>query len=85
MESLDFSKSGRKAWSLLRRLGGATRQSQSKARIKPDLIAQKIVRTSKVKEDKKFTRKINKQYHRLRKRTRVNSDLSRPFTLEEVD
>lgn len=73
---MDFSKSSRNAWSLLRRLRGAAKRTNTKSKIKVDLIAQKAP------SDKAFTREIRKKYRRLR---RGKAHLSRPFTLGEID
>ena len=84
VESLDFSTSSRKAWSLLRCLGGASKSLTGLFKIYPDLVARRIVASSKVASDKPFKRDILKKYRRLRRRARVDTELTQPFTAEEV-
>ena len=85
MESMDFTKSSRKPWALMRRLGEATTRVQQRTKINPNRIAERIKMSSKTPSDKTFTREINKKYCRLRKRTRRDNSSSRAFTLSEVD
>lgn len=51
----------------------------------PNLIAQRIVNCSNSPSDKTFTRRIRNQYRNLRRRTRRSSNISRAFTVDEVD
>ena len=85
VESLDFARSSIQAWSLLRRLGGASQLPGARSSIRPDLIARRIVNSSKAPADKPFTRKILRDYHQLRKYTLDDTELSCPFTAEEVE
>lgn len=85
VESIDFSKSSRKSWALLRRLGGASKRGSNRPRIDPNLIAQRIVNCSNSPSDKAFSRKIRNQYRNLRRRTRRSSNISRAFTVDEID
>ena len=75
----------RKAWALLRRLGGANKRARTHNSINPNLVAQRIVKTSKAPSDKIFTRKAQTKYKLLRKRTGNNSELSASFSLIEID
>ena len=83
--SLNFTMSSKQAWSLIRRLGGASKLATSRSQVKPDLVAQRIVSSSKVPADKVFTRDVTKKYRRLRRRTRIDREISKPFTVKEVD
>lgn len=51
VELLDFAKSRRKSWSHLRKFGN-TKNSAERSRTSPNLIAQRIVRSSKVPADR---------------------------------
>lgn len=85
MDDMSFTRSSRNAWSLLRRLGGASKANPQRPSINPNLVASRIVQSSKVRPDKEFTRRIRCKYSKLRRRTRRNGDLSSPFSVEEID
>lgn len=84
VESLDFKKSSRKAWSLLRKLGSdklATRQIHD---FNPNKIASHIVATSRGACDKKFTTTIKRELKHLKAACPSDTEYSAPFTPEEV-
>lgn len=84
VEGLDFTRSSRKAWSLLRKLGESTPVVKSIPQITPDQIASHIATTSRVPGDKKHTKHIRCQLHALKSTAPCASSYSRPFTPLEV-
>nr|CAI5847833.1 unnamed protein product [Callosobruchus analis] len=61
VEHLDFTHSSRKAWSLLRRLGGTNRNKNlNKPTIHPNKIANRIVEVSRAPSDKAHTKSVKK-------------------------
>lgn len=83
--NLSFVHSSRKAWGLLRKLGGATPPSPNTAKIHPNRVARRIVRMSKMPSDKKFSRAVIREYRTLRKMTPKYSSFSDAFTLDEIN
>lgn len=83
VENLNFQTSSRKAWSLLRKLGGANAPQKQKAPISPNLVASHIVATSRAPRDKAHTKRVKKHLKTL-KSGLVETQHSRPFNVEEV-
>lgn len=69
----------------IRKLGGASKLHRAKSKMNADRVARRLVQSSKAPPDKRFSRTINRLYHILRRRTRTNEDLSRPFLLEDIN
>lgn len=85
VENIDMRRSSRKAWSLIRKLGGASKQTNRKPRMSANRIARRVVRMSKAPANKNFTSRITKKYRELRKRTPKTGNLSRSFSVNEVN
>lgn len=85
VESLDLTRPSRKGWALIRKLGGVSKLNIAKPKINVDRMARKIIRSSKVPPNKQFTKDILKAYRELRKATPTENELSRPFSVEDVN
>jgi Reverse transcriptase (RNA-dependent DNA polymerase)/Endonuclease/Exonuclease/phosphatase family len=85
MNSLNFTHSSRKAWGLLRKLGGAKMTTASTPKINPEAVASRIVETSKAKVDKEFTRTVKSSLKDLRCTVKESLEFSSDFTMCELD
>lgn len=83
--NLDFRHSSRKAWALLRRLGSATQQTPKIPRVTPDQVAAVILKNSKVSVDNSRKRNMRRDATVAYNAINDDPDLSRPFTVEEVN
>ena len=81
---MDFTRSSQKGWSLIRKLGGAAKLSNSKPKINADRTARKLIQSSKAPSKKMFTKQIILTYRQLRRSTPMDSELSNPFSIEDV-
>nr|CAI5858165.1 unnamed protein product [Callosobruchus analis] len=52
VQHIDFTRSSRKAWSLLRKLGGGNQIQREGAPLHPNVVAHQIVKTSRAVSDK---------------------------------
>lgn len=87
-ENLDFTRSSRKAWTILRKLGAAkntvTRKERSGA-VTPDMIASRIVKLSDSANVSKFRKKYVKDALRAKKKLLTSKpQFSRPFDISEI-
>jgi hypothetical protein len=83
IESLDFKFSSRKAWLLLRKLDPNSHKNKSKSsNINPDVIANRIVKTSRAPMDKPFSKNVNAELRTLKKKAESKS---RDFSPKEVE
>lgn len=85
MTNIDLTRSSRKGWALIRKLGGSSKLTRNKPRINADRIARRIVRSSKAPSNRTFSRKINSAYKGIRKATPSSSEYSSQITAEEVN
>lgn len=85
VEKLNFQHSSRKAWSLLRKLGGSCLGQREQSCITPNKIASHIVSTSKVSQDKDYTRMLKRNFKKMKASLPTTSPYSKVFTLEEVN
>lgn len=85
MESMNFAKSSRKAWSLIGRLSGKAKKKAKVCPITLDQIALKLVENSKGVIEAQQKKKINKNYLRNFRQSQPNSTLSAPVSLNEVN
>ncbi|XP_072389305.1 uncharacterized protein [Diabrotica undecimpunctata] len=85
MEKLDFSKSSRKAWSLLRKLGSSRYTTRDKVPIVPNRVASHIVATSRAPRDRDHTTKVKQELKILKSECPLTSQYSEAFTLEEIN
>lgn len=83
VESLNFQTSSRKAWSLLRKLGGGAQIKSQSTVIKPNNVATYIVETSRAPKDKDNTTWVKRELKKLKNKA-TESKHSRPFTEEEI-
>ena len=83
VESMDFTRSSRQAWRLLKRLDEGGRQHQGTP-MDPDRIAQNIIQRGSHVTKYQFETYIRKKYQDLLNSSPKNSDLSSPFTVEEI-
>lgn len=84
VEDMNFTRSSREAWSLLRKLGDSTVHAKRKSPISPDQVANQIIETSRAPREKRYTVEIKRELRTLRRNSPTESDFSRPFTEEEV-
>ncbi|KAI5756023.1 hypothetical protein M8J77_021438 [Diaphorina citri] len=85
VESMNFTHSSRKAWSVIRKLGGANRPNSKTVNIHPDKIAKRIVQVSKSEPDKEISRKVQQELKELRRTTDPNSTVSGAFSEDEIN
>jgi hypothetical protein len=82
---LDFKFSIRKAWLLLRKLDPNSHKNKSKpSNINPDVIANRIVKTSGAPMDKPFSKSVNAELRTLKKKAEPKSELAPDFSPKEV-
>lgn len=84
VESMNFTHSSRKAWSVIRRLGAANAKSNGKASISADNVASRLVQLTKVNMEKNVMTKIRHKLKSKRKKLSHNSEVSNPFTTDEI-
>lgn len=60
VENIDLSRSSRKGWATIRKLGGASKLSRTKSKMNADQVARRLVQSSKAPSDKRFSRIINR-------------------------
>lgn len=85
VESIDFSHSSRKGWSLIRKLGGASKLTKKSSEMNADRVARRLVQSSKAPADKQFLRKVIRMYKALRSKTPRQTNVSRPFTIVDIN
>ena len=83
-ENLDFKRSSRKAWSLLRKLGGGSQKTLGKLPIKPNKIAANIVTTSRSHIERRHSTQIKRELKVLKKQCPKSSNYSSTFTTEDI-
>lgn len=85
VESMNMTHSSRKAWSTLRKLGGAELPIPAKPKVHPNNIARRIVQLSKASSDKEFTRSVNSHLKAKRRAMDPNNDYyTKNFTEAEI-
>lgn len=85
VENINLTHSSRKGWALIRKLGGASKLNNRKPKVNADRIARRVVQSSKAPSKKIFSNKITQAYRELRKTTPNHSELSRHFSLEDIN
>ncbi|XP_072375796.1 uncharacterized protein, partial [Diabrotica undecimpunctata] len=85
VEKLDFSKSSRKAWSLLRKLGSSRHTTRDKIPIVPNRVASHIAATSRAPRDRDHTTKIKQELKILKSECPLTSQYSEAFTLKKIN
>lgn len=84
VENLDFQKSSRQAWSLLRKLGGSNPPDRPTDSVTPNQVASHIVSTSRAAQNRLHTTKVKKDLKALKSTCAPESEYSNPFTCEEI-
>ncbi|KAG5861326.1 hypothetical protein JTB14_024445 [Gonioctena quinquepunctata] len=85
VERMNFARSSRKAWGLLRKLGECNRNVVGNASINPNQIANRIVDVSRAPSDKNHTRDVKKSPRDLKRSTPSSSEFSHDFSAEELE
>ena len=81
---MDFSRSSRRSWALVRRLGAAERAPQaSHLPVTADAVAARLVRVAKIPSDRKQSKHVRREWHCFLKTCTDNEVLSH-FTPEEI-
>lgn len=84
-ESLDFTRSSREAWSLLKKLGGCSPPNRDDPHVTPDQIASRIISLSRAPSHKQHTRKVKKELTKLKQQAVNRSEYSNDFTVAEIN
>lgn len=84
-EALNFTKSSRKAWNLLRKLGDASAPEREVPGVSPNQIASRIVSLSRAPRDKKSTIFVKRHLKSFRQSEGAPNKISRSFIAEEVN
>ena len=80
--ALDFTPSSRRAWSLLRKLGGATHSKRQRPKVTANEVAQQLLLNDYVKKDRKQVKHILKQQLEALSDCPETSNLSQAFTTD---
>lgn len=81
VENINMTKSSRKGWSIIRKLGGASKLCKKKPKINADRIARRVVRSSKAPPKKYFTKKVTQTYRMIRKGTPATNSSNKALKL----
>ena len=84
MAALDFTHSSRRAWSLLRKLGGATHSKRQQPEVTANEVAHQLLLNGSVKKDRKQAKHILKQQREALSDCPETSNLSQAFTTDEI-
>jgi len=82
---MDFTRSSRKSWSLIRRLGAAQRPPRmNHPPVKANAVAAHLVKVAKAPSDKKFERRVRDQWRSFRRQA-PDKTLPPDFSTTELD
>ena len=82
---MDFTRSSRKSWSLIRRLGAAQRPPRmNHPPVKANAVAAHLVKVAKAPSDKKFERRVRDQWRSFRRQA-PDKSLPPDFSTAELD
>jgi len=85
VEHTDFKHSSRKAWALLRKLGGNGKYRANKEnQVNPNLVADRIVNLSRATLDKQATKDIKAKLRNLKIVSNERTAQAAPFSIEEI-
>lgn len=84
-EDMNFTHSSRKAWSLLRKLGSATTPRNSRTKVNPNLIASKVLNSSKAPLRKNRIKNMKRKVRCQKKQLQENDTFSSPFTMDDLN
>lgn len=83
---LNFKRSSRKSWNLMRKLGEASNPVKINTNIDPDKISSKIKQNStRGKGDKVIHRRIKSDLRRIKASLQENPEVDHPFTIDELN
>ncbi|XP_050515900.1 uncharacterized protein LOC126890764 [Diabrotica virgifera virgifera] len=84
VENLDFKKSSRQAWSLLRKIGGANQLESRESKMSPNKVASHIVSLSRAPRDRTHTTNVKRDLRALKQMNRTNSEYSARILISEI-
>ncbi|VVC45997.1 Hypothetical protein CINCED_3A012894 [Cinara cedri] len=84
VEGMNFKKSSRKAWNLLRKIDSNTKRKHIAVKIKADHFASRIIELSRAKVDKNATKNIKKELKELKKNGEMRTNFANDFTEPEI-
>ena len=84
MAALDSTHSSRRAWSLLRKLGGATHSKHQQPKVAANEVAHQLLLNGSVKKDRLQVKHILKQQREALSDCPETSNLSQAFTTDEI-
>ena len=84
MAALDFTHSSRRAWSLLRKLGGATHSIRQHRKVTANEVGHQLLLNGFVKKDRKQAKHILKQKREALSDCPETSNLSQTFTTDGI-
>ena len=84
MAALDSTHSSRRAWSLLRKLGGATHSKRQQPKVAANEVAHQLLLNGSVKKDRLQVKHILKQQREALSDCPETSNLSQAFTTDEI-
>jgi len=84
VEYMDFKKSSRKAWNLLRKIDPNSKRKHSAVKIKANNFANRIIELFRAKVDKNATRNIKKELKELKANAEITSNFANDFTEHEI-
>lgn len=83
--ALDFRRSSRRAWSLLKKLGSSNPPARKTPEVSADQIAARVVKLSKAPGNKQQKTVVKKRLKTQRQATAAHPIYSRPFTVDDVN
>lgn len=84
MESVNFTRSSKKAWNLINRLSGKSPKDEKLYPVTPEQIASQLVKNSKGNVSPTQKRRVNKQYAINFYNRQLTSSFSVPFSEGEI-
>ena len=84
MAALDFTHSSRRAWILLRKLGGATHSKHQQPKVTANEVEHRLILNGSVKKHRKQAKHILKQQREALSDCPETSNLSQVFTTDEI-
>lgn len=84
VEGLDFKISSRKAWSLLRKLGGDHKTTNTDKKLSANKIATHIVSVSRTPKDRDHATQVKHKLTKLKTSCEGLTDFSGPFTIDDI-
>lgn len=85
VENMDFTRSSRNAWNLLRKLGTDPVIERCQTAVSPDAIATRLLKISKVNGKDEWSHNIKNTLRIEASALQPNEDFSAPFTMTELE